>query len=155
MPIHWRSGDLVSHPPIAELLRHELPMSVLDEISARTENEVLCAARVTEACPFVRHGALPAVALLEYMAQTIGVYVALERRAQNHHEESPVSGYLVGVRDVELHVEGLPLGARLEVRARLDWHEGPMGRFSCRVNDAERCLAEGQLTVYQPSPRDT
>jgi predicted hotdog family 3-hydroxylacyl-ACP dehydratase len=134
---------------IAELLRHEPPMLVLDEVLSCTEQEIVCGAGVADTCPFVRAGQLPGLALLEYMAQAIGVYVTLQRQRHQGGAPEPHPGYLIGARDVELHVPSLAVGELLKVHARLDWNEAQVARFSCRVSNAEGCVAEGRLTVYE------
>jgi predicted hotdog family 3-hydroxylacyl-ACP dehydratase len=139
----------------------------LDRVLWCDESEVSCSAQVTESCPFVRAGErpgtaeladvavrpgtarLPGIALLEYMAQAIAVFVTLERRRSGDGAVEPRPGYLIGARDVELFVASLAVGERFEVRARLDWNEAQVARFNCRVTHAEHCLAAGWLTVYE------
>jgi predicted hotdog family 3-hydroxylacyl-ACP dehydratase len=139
----------LNYPGIPELLRHEHPMSLLQEVLSFGGGEVACAARVTEDCPFLRKGVLPGVALLEYMAQAIAAFVTLERRRTSNSDSGPRTGYLVAARDVEVYVPSLVVGDRFEVRAVLDWTEAQVARFSCQVM-ADRCLASGRLTVYEP-----
>jgi predicted hotdog family 3-hydroxylacyl-ACP dehydratase len=124
-------------------------MSVLERVLACDEREVTCEAQVADDCPFVRAGELPGVALVEYMAQAIGAYVSLERRRTRGSQAKPRPGYLIGARDVELQVATLPTGERFEVTARLDWNDGQVARFSCRVAAGKRCLAQGRFTVYE------
>jgi predicted hotdog family 3-hydroxylacyl-ACP dehydratase len=124
-------------------------MSVLERVLACDDREVTCEAHVADDCPFVRAGELPGVALVEYMAQAVAAYVSLGRRRTHGSQAKPRPGYLIGARDVELRVGSVPVGERFEVNARLEWNDGQVARFSCRVVAGERCLAQGQLTVYE------
>lgn len=143
----------MSFPPLAELVPHEPPILLLDRVVSSTEDAVCCEAVLTPACPFVKNGRAEALLSLELMAQTLAVYVGLERRRRGIAEGRPRVGYLVGAQGVLFHVPALEVGRRLLTEARLQWHEGPLARFECRVQGDGRVLAVGVLTAYQgPAP---
>ena len=139
----------MSYPPLHELVPHEPPMLLLERVCDFTEDSVTCEGEITDGCPFVENGCVEALVTLELMAQTIAVFVGLEQRRRGAAGEQPRVGYLVGAQNVVFRVPSLSVGEQVLTEARLQWHEGPLARFACRVSDGTRALAEGVLTAYQ------
>jgi len=102
-------------PAVADLVPQRGAMCLLDEITGREAGGVTCAARVRPGCPLLVGGALPAWALLEYVAQAAAALRGLEG--------GPVAGgALAAIRDATLDPSPLSVGAALEVQVR---REGP------------------------------
>lgn len=92
-------------------------------------------------------GRADAVLALELMAQAVAVHVGLKRRWSYG---IPKAGYVVGVPRMDFFGGDYRVGDELEVHVRIDFHEGPVGRFDGRVTSQGQTRAEGSLTVFEP-----
>ncbi len=135
-------------PPVIELIPHRPPMLLIERVLSFEAGRVVCGARPTEACIFAREGAIPGVALLEYMAQATAACLALERP---HDRGARSRGLLVSARHFSLAVPEIACGTELVVSALLSATAGPAASFECRVDAAEAQLASAELTVYLAS----
>ena len=133
-------------PPIAELLPHDAPMVLLDEVGFWESPVVRCVVRLTDASPFVVDGRAPAVVALEYMAQTVGVWVGLSRRERG---QRPVIGFLVGTRQVDLNVDAFDVGDELEVESIRRFGEEKLGSFDCITRRRGEVVSKASVNVYQ------
>lgn len=133
---------------MAELLPHAAPMILLDSVEQADETRVECSVLLSDRDPFMAEGRVRAVVCLEYIAQAIGAFVGLERRARGLR---PQIGYIVGLRTLALHREYLQRGDRLRVSATLTWSDQETATFDGTVQCEGECVAEGQVTVYQPN----
>jgi predicted hotdog family 3-hydroxylacyl-ACP dehydratase len=137
-----------SFPAMAELLPHEAPMILLDNVEQADETHIECSVLLSERDPFMVQGRVRGVVCLEYMAQAVGAFVGLERRGRGLR---PQIGYIVGLRSLKLHQAYLDRGDRLTVRASLTWSDLETATFEAAVACNGRAVAEGQITVYQPN----
>jgi predicted hotdog family 3-hydroxylacyl-ACP dehydratase len=134
-------------PPIAELIPHSGPAVLLDRVVEHNDSETTCLAVVDPAMQYVRAGRADAALALELMAQAVAVHVGLK------HQWStgvPRAGYVVGVPRMDFFGGDYHVGERLEVFVRMDFHEGPVGRFEGRISCGGKTRAEGSLTVFEP-----
>ncbi len=127
-------------------------MSLLDEIVAWDDESVVTRAVIRESSPFVEEGRVPALLLLEYMAQSIAAYAG----AQAQQRGEPVKlGYLISCRQMLLEIESLAIGDEVEVQARRRWGEALLGNFECVALRGEERIAQAQLSVYQGQLEET
>jgi predicted hotdog family 3-hydroxylacyl-ACP dehydratase len=139
-------------PSLRELVPHEPPMLLLDNLLAHDANTAVCEVQIQAQSPFLEEGSgagapqVPAVVGLEYMAQCVAVFAGLSARRENR---PPTLGFLVGCRELRLATEGFAIGDRLVVEARWIWGESVLGSFACTVRREGELLAEGTLTVYR------
>ena len=134
------------HPPLAALVPHRPPMLLLDALVAHDAVSATCAVTVREGAMFVREGRVGATVFVEYMAQCAAAFTGL--RASSRGEPVRV-GYLLGAREVTLHVDGAAVGDALTVRAELTFDDGAMAAFAGEVRDAEGALlAAAELQVW-------
>lgn len=133
----------------AELLPHDPPMILLDQVQTWDAEGVTAAVTIGPATPFLApvHG-VPAHVGLEWMAQTCGVFAGLESKLK----AEPVRvGFLLGTRRYLARRSWFPEGETLSVAARLMLREGGMAVFDCRILAADGTEeASAQLTLYQP-----
>lgn len=120
---------------------------MLDHVEKHDDRETTCFAIVDASMQYVREGRADAALALELMAQAVAVHVGLKHRWST---STPRAGYVVGVPRMAFYGGDYRVGERLEVSVRLDFHEGPVGRFEGRVSSAGRTRAEGTLTVFEP-----
>lgn len=135
-------------PAMAELLPHAAPMILLDAVTRADKARVECSVVLSERDPFIAQGRVRSAVCMEYMAQAVGAFVGLERRARGLR---PQIGYVVGVRSLVFSRAFLELGDRLSVSAELTWSDLETATFSATVECAGQQVAQGQITVYQPA----
>jgi len=131
-------------PPLGDLLPHEMPMILLDEVVDCNGDHMTCQVTPRSGMPFVEAGGVHPVVAIEYMAQCIGAWVGL--RAQERGEPIRL-GFLLGCREMQLHRRWLPLGTRLTVQSKRAWGDDDLGSFECQVDDEQGCVATALLSV--------
>lgn len=132
-------------PPIASLLPHRPPMVLLDEALSLDGDRATCAAVVREGAVFVEAGELPAVVLIEHMAQAVAALAGHAARARG---DGAAVGYVVGAREVNLHVAAARVGDRLRVEARRLAGNAHLGHYRGEVWREGELLADAELSVY-------
>lgn len=138
-------------PPVAELVPHSGAMLLLDALVEADERHVVCAVRIRPDSTFCEGGRVPAIVAIEYMAQAIGAWAGLKARARR---EPPRIGYLLGTRELLLHVDGFVPGDELRVTALHEWGEEQLGVFQCSVTRNGQPAATAALNVYQGGPEE-
>lgn len=138
-------------PPVSELLPHGPQALCLDTAIRYVPGERVAARlRVRPELPLYdeKSGGIPAWAAIEIMAQTVGVYVGLDARAQGR---GPRVGYLIGVRRFRSEREVFAAGLELTVEADCRYSESAgLGSFDCRIRDRGETLATAALSVWRP-----
>ena len=134
---------------IERLIPHAGAMCLLDSVATATELEVLCHASGHRAAdhPLRVDGRLPAVVAIEYAAQAMAAHGALaQATAVAGVDARP--GYLVAVREVELHVERLDdLEEDLDVHATRTGGDATSLAYDFAVRAGERILVSGRAIV--------
>lgn len=134
------------YPAIEELLPHRAPMILLDEVVDHDARSIVCRAKVPGTSPFVRDGQMPAVVALEHMAQATAALLGLHALAKG----GPIrGGYLVGSRQLDLEIDELAVGDRLEVRAEHVWGEEQFATFACSLHRDGVRVASATLNVLR------
>lgn len=136
-------------PPVGELVPHQPPMSLLDEVLDFQNDCMTCAVTVRADAPFVEPEGVQAVVTLEYMAQCVAAWAGLSGRLQGQRVRI---GFLIGCRDMHLHRKRIPIGAQLVVTSQRVWGDSVLGSFECEVRDADGCVATALLTTAQAGP---
>ncbi len=135
-------------PPIVELIPHRPPMLLLERVVSFEADRVVCGARPSLGCIFVREGAIPGVATLEYMAQAAAACLALARPGGR---TLGARGFLVAARRFSIVRDRIDAGTELEIVARLSAALGAAASFDCSVGALGEQLASAELTVYLAS----
>jgi predicted hotdog family 3-hydroxylacyl-ACP dehydratase len=138
------------YPPPAELLPHGGRAVLLDEVVEADDVRVVCRVVIREGSPFVEGGTVPAVVVLEYMAQAIGAQAGLRARESG---EAPRVGFLLGTRELTLPPGGFTVGDELLVEAVRIFGDESIGSFDCSATRRGERIAAGTLNVYLP-PRE-
>lgn len=132
-----------------DLLPHDLPMVLLDEVLSWDQTGAVAALTIGVDTPFLQAGqGVPAHVGMEWMAQLCGIFAGLQAKEANE----PVRlGFLLGTRRYRANQAYFPLGMRVEVSGRQVFREGGMAVFDCRIHSPDGSeLAASQLTLYQP-----
>lgn len=136
---------------VASLVPHGPGALFVDEILSTGEHEIRC--RVVPGrhdAPLVVDGRVPSFVAIEYMAQTVGVYVGLHTKNPSWRR---LPGHIIGLREFTVQVDAFEVGAPLVVHARWDWGEDEVGRFATTLEDVHgTLLASAGLTVYRRKP---
>jgi predicted hotdog family 3-hydroxylacyl-ACP dehydratase len=119
-------------------------MLLLDELRAWDGTTAQLVARIRSRCPLLEDGRLPAVALLEYLAQAAGCVSGLVQREKGREVEV---GFLLGTRELVLEVDSLAVGDELELTATRTFGDDKLGSIHCIAMAGGRRVAEATLTV--------
>lgn len=138
--------------PAEPYLPHAAPMALVDRVLSYSGDEILAEVQIRPESMFLSEGAVPAWVSIEYMAQTIGSYAGLQAAERG---EPVKKGFLLGSRNLKLHVAQYTLGQTLQIQAhKLTLDPNGLGSFDCQIRDREQLLAEGRLNVFQPENAD-
>ncbi|PRQ07658.1 ApeP family dehydratase [Enhygromyxa salina] len=139
-------------PPVAELLPHEPPMILIDELVEWSPTRSLVRAEVRASGPFTLTGELPgevggqvpATVLLEYMAQAIAAAEGMRGRG-----EARAPGLLLGTRELELDTPAIAVGDTLEIRVEHSFSDPDSGLacYDCEVHGSGQRLAAARVNV--------
>jgi predicted hotdog family 3-hydroxylacyl-ACP dehydratase len=138
-------SDAVRFPPVAELVPHEPPMLLVDELLEWSPDAALVRATIRAGSPFVTLDRMPATILLEHMAQAIAVANGMaDRQAGRVAGEV---GVLLGTRELELFCDELAVGEVLELRVVREFADGKLARYACTAARAGELLARATINV--------
>jgi predicted hotdog family 3-hydroxylacyl-ACP dehydratase len=139
-------------PRIEDLIPHLPPMRLLDELVSHSDEITRCRVLVTAESTFLRHGQIPCLVAVEYLAQCVAAHSTLESiRAAGGAPVSPRIGYLIGVRRFDLHRSHFSVGDELMVTVRQVWATRQAAVFHGVVVCRDSVAAEGDLTVALPA----
>ena len=136
--------------PLQDLLPHDPPMILLDEVVAHDDDCLTAAVTVRQGSFFFVAGrGIPAHVAVEWMAQACGACAGAAARRRGLDIRI---GLLLGTRNFSCNVAWFNEAERLLVTARQSYNDGQMAAFDCRVENAATgaTLATAQLMVYQP-----
>lgn len=131
-------------PPIAELVPHEPPMLLVDELVEWSPERARVRARVRAGNPFVEAGRAPALVLLEIMAQAVA---AAGGMLQHQRGKPARRGFLLGTRELELLVDELALDDELDIAVERLHDDGTLIRYACVARRGTAPLARAELNV--------
>jgi predicted hotdog family 3-hydroxylacyl-ACP dehydratase len=133
-------------PPIGELVPHEPPMILVDEMLDYAPGYARCVVRLRPDSLFVENGRVRALVAVEYMAQSVAAYAGMKSRRNG---EPPSIGFLLGSRELTLAVDHFRAGDTLVVDVEHVFGDDQLGSFRCTVRRDEVIVAEAMVNVYQ------
>jgi predicted hotdog family 3-hydroxylacyl-ACP dehydratase len=133
------------YPPVAELVPHEAPMILVDELVEWSPTHARVRAQVRRGGPFVSDGQLPATILLEYMAQAVAVADGMGGRVSGRRE----IGVLLGVRELNLEIDAVAIGDVLDIHVAHRFRDDALASYDCEVRRAGQLLASGAVNVMR------
>jgi predicted hotdog family 3-hydroxylacyl-ACP dehydratase len=137
-------------PEPAALIPHEGATVLLDEIVLVEQDRLTASLTVRPGTAFSDvDGSLPPWIGAEIMAQAVAAYAG-ERSLRQSGQLAPF-GLLLGIRGYQGLLDSFPPGGTFTVEVVCS-SEDEYGRgvFDCRILQAQRAVASGTLTVYQP-----
>jgi predicted hotdog family 3-hydroxylacyl-ACP dehydratase len=133
-------------PAIDALIPHRLPMVFVDRLVAASENSATCTFTVSRRTACLRDGRLPAMYALESMAQAAAAHLGALALWRG---EPPLGGYLVGVRDVALHVRALAPGDALIIDVHRTFGSDRLASYACCVRRGDVDVTTATLNVLR------
>lgn len=137
--------------PASELLPQSGPMLLVDEAVFLSSDEARSRTRIKADCILLDDsGRLPGAALIEMMAQTIGIYAGAARASQGL---PPSIGLLLGTRDMKIFAPFVEAGSTVLCSAKKTF-ESDEGLWQFDVDakladeDGEKLLSRAAITVY-------
>jgi predicted hotdog family 3-hydroxylacyl-ACP dehydratase len=131
-----------------ELMPHGPSMVFVERVLEHDDRQVTC--RVTAGtadADFLEDGVVPLTMAVEYMAQVVCVYAGL--RSEPDHRQDV--GFIIAVRDLELHVSAFTVGQALDVQVTWVWGEAQLGRFDAVIEHEGHVLAQASMSVVRPT----
>jgi predicted hotdog family 3-hydroxylacyl-ACP dehydratase len=140
--------EMPGFPPVADLVPHEAPMILVDELIEWSPTHARVRAQVRRGGPFVSDGRLPATILLEYMAQAIAVADGMSGRVTGRRD----IGLLLGVRELNLEVDAVAAGDLLDIHVVQRFCDDKLASYACEVRRDKQVLASGAVNVMISPP---
>jgi len=136
------------YPPVAELVPHDAPIILVDELLEWSPTQARVRARVRRGGPFVSEGRLPATILLEYMAQAIAVADGMAGHIDGRRD----IGLLLGARELVLEVDAVEVGDELDLLVEQRFCDGRTASYACEARRGEQLLASATVNVMIAAP---
>jgi predicted hotdog family 3-hydroxylacyl-ACP dehydratase len=134
--------------PAESLLPHRPPMLLIDRALEANDDTITASAVVHADTIFVENGRLPAHALLEYMAQTMGLWACWQAKQAGL---PPPVGFLLGTRSLKLAVDSVAVGSDLALRAtRIYISDEGLAQFDCEARLNGELIACAKINAFQP-----
>lgn len=138
----------------SELLPHRAGMLFLDRALEGDDNCITACAQIKENHLFAQDGRVGSWVLLEYMAQTMAMWTSWNARKKG----LPVPvGFLLGTRQLKLHVDSIPVGTELYCKAERIYVSETDGvaQFQCEVYADGQLLGVAALNAFEPKNPET
>jgi len=141
---------MANPPHLHQLLPHELPMVLVDELIDVGDKHVHCRVMPSEQCLFFDTDtrSIPSYVGVEMMAQSVAGWSGYH--AWKRGESSPV-GFLLGCRRYQTECSVFKEHKVLDIYAEQVMENNGMAVFSCRIEHQGTVLANSQLNLFIPS----
>lgn len=134
-------------PPIDDLVPHAPPMRAVEQLVDWAPGRATCTMTVRPHNLFVEGGKVPAVATLEFLAQTVAA--CLGHEAFTHGGTVRV-GMIVGVRQMELFVPHIHVGDNLTLVVERVRGTDEVSTFSGRASVGDLLVSKASMTLVHP-----
>jgi len=135
---------------IEQVLPHEHPMILLDELTDFSDDKANCSHIITEQSLFFDPtlNGVPSYVGIEYMAQSIAAYANANELANDRSVEI---GFLVSSRKYKCDYSVFKLNMALQIRVtQLYKDESGLSAFDCAIFSNEKEIASARINVFQP-----
>lgn len=136
--------------PIEDVVPHDHPMILIDELVAYNENIAQCLLKITNKSNFYNHvnKSVPSYVGIEYMAQSIAAFANANEK--DHGGEVAI-GFLVSSRKFKVFISEFSLGMQLIVNLeQLYVEESGLSAFDCSIEHDGKRVAEAKINIFQP-----
>ena len=137
---------------ILDVIPHDKPMSLLDNILVHNEEMLTALVSITEQSQFFEpESGVPSWVGIEYMGQAVAAYAGALARDKG---EAVKIGFLVSCRRYEPSCSYFPPGIQLEVSAKpITENTTGLQVFDCTIN-GDNIHAQANLNVFLPKDVD-
>lgn len=136
-----------AYPPIDDLVPHGPPIRAVEELVSWAPGSATCRLRVRGDTPFVRDERLPAVALLEFMAQSVAACLGYEAFLGGGRVRV---GMIIGVRKLDLTVPHLAVGTELTLNVERIRGDEDVSTFRAEARADGEPVCSAHLTLVHP-----
>ncbi|MBY6064350.1 hotdog family protein [Pseudidiomarina sediminum] len=137
-------------PALAELIKHQPPMRLIDQFLKGDQEGATCAATISKDNLFYRDElkGLPAHVGIELMAQTIAAAAGYRHRDAGQDIKI---GFLLGSRNYRCQVSHFALGETYVINVHeIHAESSGLSVFECEIQHTDTVIAKAKLNVYQP-----
>jgi len=145
----------VNQCPIEELVPHEHPMILIDELLTYDDEKACCQVTIHPESNFynVKKQSVPSYVAIEYMAQGIAAFANANEKDRGGEV---AIGFLVSSRKFKMLTSEFSLGEKLQVFVeQLYVEESGLSAFDCQVKRDDDVLATAKINIFQPSDAST
>lgn len=132
---------------IEELIPHRGRMRLVQTLTHAAEGELSARSEVLASWPLCDGERVPALVLVELIAQAAATLIGWERRGA---ERMGGRGLLVGVRKAALHVDEVAVGEALEVDVRTVRKVEAYAVFDGVVRSRSAAIVEATIQAFRP-----
>ena len=138
--------------PAHKLLPHREGMLLLDRAIDGDETSIKAEATIHPNGLFVHDGKIGSWTLLEYMAQTMGLWACWQAKLKGLPQ--PV-GFLLGTRKLSIKVPFIDVGTKLTFQAELIYlSDDGVAQFNCQTFLEGVEIACAKINAFQPNNLD-
>ncbi|OAN11005.1 3-hydroxydecanoyl-ACP dehydratase [Photobacterium jeanii] len=137
-------------PHLHQLLPHQQPMVLIDELIDVGEDHIHCQVTISEDCLFFdpNNRSIPGYVGIEFMAQTVAGWSGYHAWRQNH--AAPI-GFLLGSRRYDSDYPQFDEHQTFDIYAEKVMENNGMAAFSCRIEHQGTQIAKSQLNAFVPT----
>ncbi|PSU58965.1 hotdog family protein [Photobacterium phosphoreum] len=141
---------MTNTPPLAQLLPHDAPMILIDELINVGMENVHCQVTIRSDNLFFNKQSQSVAGYvgIELMAQTIASWSGYHAWQQG--KSAPI-GFLLGCRRYHSEWSQFNQGIVLDIHAERLMQDNNMAVFSCKIIHQQQIIASCQLNAYLPS----
>lgn len=145
------SEETMNKYEIEDVLPHQSPMILIDEILSYDEDTCSCAVTISSSSPFFCAEAqgVPTYIGSEYMAQAIAAFAGAQALDKN---EQVSIGFLLGSRKFKTTLPYFAKNQKISILVKELYREDSGLRvFDCQLTDQENnAIAQANINVFQP-----
>ncbi|PSV26369.1 MULTISPECIES: hotdog family protein [unclassified Photobacterium] len=137
-------------PPLHQLLPHEAPMILVDDLIDVGEKHIHCRVAISRHCLYFdsETQSIPAYVGIEFMAQTVAGWSGFH--AWKKGEDAPI-GFLLGCRRYHSECSAFQEHEILDIHAEQIMENNGMAVFDCKIICHQQIVASSQLNAFVPS----
>ena len=144
----------ISEMSLEQVLPHEHPMILLDELIECNDNSITTQINISDNSPFFDKAlnGVPSWVGIEYMAQSIAAFAGIHSVLAN---ELIRVGFLLGSRKYKADTDIFTQGQQVKVVANELYNEPEgLAQFDCQLIIAEQIVASAKVNTFRPQNAD-
>ncbi|MFT6396214.1 MAG: putative hotdog family 3-hydroxylacyl-ACP dehydratase [Bradymonadia bacterium] len=135
----------MTFPPFQDLVPHEAPMVLLDEMVAWAPGSATCTLEIRDGAPFEKEGSVNTVVAIEYMAQAVAACLGYEAFTGG---EGVRVGMIIACRKFDIDVPSVAVGDELRIAVERIRGNEMLSHFNCETWRADERICFAVLTLF-------